>query len=120
MVVELSFTDPEFTMSGVSLPGIPFFVDRNMRLVNIPNRFLYEIAVIHGRTRSPKTWKTYGNHLYEFFSFLEENTLEWNQVDQAQIAIWRNTMLDRKLQDQRLTPEFGWFRISIDGHSVGT
>jgi site-specific recombinase XerD len=96
--VELSFTDPEFTMTGVSLPGIPFLVDRDMKLVNIPNRFLYEIAVIHGRTRSPKTWKTYGNHLYEFFSFLEENNLEWNQVDQAQIAIWRNTMLDRKLQ----------------------
>ena len=47
--------------------------------------------------RSPATWRTYAVHLYEYFSFLEENDLMWNQVDQEQITVWRNSMLDRDL-----------------------
>jgi Site-specific recombinase XerD len=96
--VELSFTGSEFKLNNVPFSGIPFLTNQDMRLVNVPNRYLYEIALVQGRTRSPRTWKTYGNHLYEFFSFLEENNLEWQQVDPVQIAIWRNAMLDRGLK----------------------
>lgn len=120
--MELSFTGPEFKLNNVSFSDIPFLTDQDMKLVNVPNKYLYEIALVHGRTRSPRTWKTYGNHLYEFFSFLEENNLEWQNVDQAQIAIWRNAMLDRGLRRStvnariRLVSDF--YRWSLRRHLI--
>jgi len=65
----------EFVMNGMAYPGITFLCDKEMELVSAPNQYLPYIAVIRGRTRSPKTWLTYGSHLYEFFSFLEANDL---------------------------------------------
>lgn len=120
--MELSFTGPEFKLNNVTFSGIPFLTDQDMKLVNIPNKYLYEIALVQGRTRSPRTWKTYGNHLYEYFSFLEENNLEWQQIDLAQIAIWRNAMLDRGLMRStvnariRLVSDF--YRWTLRRHMI--
>ena len=120
--MDLSFTGPEFKLNNVTFSGIPFLTDQDMKLVNVPNKYLYEIALVQGRTRSPRTWKTYGNHIYEFFSFLEENNLEWQQVDQAQIAIWRNAMLDRGLMRStvnariRLVSDF--YRWTLRRHMI--
>lgn len=91
------YTDENFKKMGASLPGIPFLANAEAELIEPANRYLFHIAAIRGRTRSPATWRTYADHLYEFFSFLEENGLVWNCVGQEQIAIWRNMMLSRGL-----------------------
>jgi len=95
--MRLFYTDEGFKKNGVSLPGIPFLADSAAELVDPANRYLFYVAVVRGRTRSPATWRTYADHLYEFFSFLEENDLPWGQVTQEQVAVWRNSMLDRRL-----------------------
>ncbi|WP_370678459.1 tyrosine-type recombinase/integrase [Comamonas sp. GB3 AK4-5] len=95
--MHLFYTDKSFELNGVSLPGIPFLANADAELIESANRYLFHIAVVRGRTRAPATWRTYANHLYEFFSFLEENTLFWSQVNQEHIAVWRNSMLDRDL-----------------------
>ncbi len=96
--MRLFFTDHTFYADGVSRVGIPFLADSKAVLVESANRYLYFVACIKGRTSSPATWRTYGEHLYEFFSFLEENNLDWNQVGEAQIAAWRNGMVTRGLK----------------------
>jgi site-specific recombinase XerD len=94
--MRLFLTNSEFSWQGVSRPGVPFLCDREMELVSAPNLYLRYVATVKGRTRSAKTWLTYGNHLYEFFAFLEANDLTWDAVNQSQIAAWRDAMLKRK------------------------
>ncbi len=94
--MKLFFTDSNFVAESVARPGIPFLCDKEMELVSAPNQYLRFVAIVKGRTRSEKTWSTYGNHLYEFFGFLEANGLPWDAVSQAQIAAWRDSMLERK------------------------
>lgn len=93
--MELFFTDNEFKVLEVGIPGVPILVDSEMRLATIPNRFLYHQAVIRGRTESPHTWRTYGSHLYEYLSFLEENGLAWDEVNETHLAAWRISMFER-------------------------
>lgn len=93
--MKLFFTGPEFVLNGASRPEIPFLLDDEMELVSAPNQYLRYIAMVKGRTRSKNTWQTYGNHLYEFFAFLEYNDLKWDTVNQTQIAAWRDAMLER-------------------------
>lgn len=66
-----------------------------MELVNAPNEYLRYVATVKGRTRSECTWATYGNHLYEYFSWLEANGLHWDVINQTHMAAWRDSMLER-------------------------
>ncbi|HJV50643.1 MAG TPA: tyrosine-type recombinase/integrase [Noviherbaspirillum sp.] len=96
--MRLFFTDNEFVWKGVARPNIPFLCDSEMELVSAPNEYLRYVAAVRGRTRSEKTWATYGHHLYEFFAFLEANDLGWDKVDQTHIAAWRDAMLERSCE----------------------
>lgn len=93
--MKLFLTDSSFVVAGVPRPNIPFLCDDEMELVPAANLYLRYIATIKGRTRSEQTWQTYGNHLLDFFGFLEANDLKWDTVEQTQIAAWRDAMLDR-------------------------
>jgi len=98
--VKLYYTDDEYVVAGVARPGIPFLCDKEMELVSAPNRYLDHLAIIRGRTRSPKTWKTYGEHLYEFFAFAEDNGIAWDTANEREIAAWRDSMLERGNKNQ--------------------
>lgn len=93
--MRLFLTDQTFKVHGQAYPGIPFMVDDEMVLADVPNAYLFHVAVVKGRTASPRTWETYGNHLYEFFGFLEANSLVWNHVNETHLAAWRDAMLER-------------------------
>lgn len=94
--MKLFFTDAEFCIEGLSRPDIPFLCDRCMELVEEPNRYLQYVATVRGRTQSPATWRTYGDHLLEFFAFLEDNELSWTEVTIQVLAAWRDGMLERR------------------------
>lgn len=94
--MRMYLTDGDFVWKGLARPNIPFLCNAEMELVAAPNEYLRFVATVKGRTRSKKTWVTYGNHLYEFFAFLEANELRWDTVNQSQIAAWRDAMLERK------------------------
>lgn len=93
--MKLYHTDSSYVVAGMKRPGIPFLCDGRFELVAAPNRYLDHIAVVRGRTRSPNTWKTYGEHLYDYFSFLEANELEWLTADDRTLAAWRDGMAER-------------------------
>lgn len=93
--MKLFFTDASFIVAGQPRPNVPFLCDSEMELVPAPNEYLRFVATVKGRTRSPNTWRTYGENLFEFFSFLEENGLAWDATNQTQIAAWRDAMLER-------------------------
>jgi integrase len=93
--MKLFFTDEEFRIDGLPRPGIPFLCDRHMELVPAPNWYLRHIATVSGETRAPATWRTYGDHLLEFFAFLEDNGLAWTDLTFQELASWRDAMLER-------------------------
>lgn len=93
--MKLFLSDAEFRIDGISRPGVPFLCDRLMELVAAPNRYLQFVATVRGRTKSPATWITYGNHLLEFFAFVEANELAWCDVTIGVVAAWRDAMLER-------------------------
>ena len=93
--MKLFYTDASFIVAGHPRPNIPFLCDTEMELVSAPNEYLRYVATIKGRTRSEKTWRTYGNDLLEFFAFLEGTDLAWDSVNQTQSAAWRDAMLER-------------------------
>jgi site-specific recombinase XerD len=95
--MELFYTGDDFTLQGIPHRGIPFLLDSTMREVVAVNDYLYHIAVVRGRTASPATWKAYAESLYDFFSYLEANDLEWRRVSSESIAVWRNAMVERRL-----------------------
>ena len=115
--MKLFLTGEEFVKNGVQYPGVPFLVDCEMELVAAPNHYLRYIAIVRGRTSAPKTWLTYGNHLYEYFAFLEANKLSWDAVNQTQIAAWRDSMLKRNCKrstvNQRLRCVHAFYDWSI-------
>ncbi|OEZ85316.1 tyrosine recombinase XerC [Janthinobacterium sp. HH104] len=93
--MQLFFTDSQFIWHGLPRPSVPFLCDEEMELVSAPNSYLRFIAAVNGRTRSVRTWHTYANHIYEFFSFLEANAIDWQLVTHPQVAAWRDGMIDR-------------------------
>lgn len=93
--MKMFFTDSSFFVAGQPYPRIPFLCDAEMELVTAPNEYLRYVATVKGRTPSKNTWRTYGDALFEFFAFLEDNGLSWNFVNQTQIATWRDAMLER-------------------------
>lgn len=105
--MKLFFTDGEFKVYGQPYPGIPYLVDNEMALASVPNDYLFNVAVVRGRTASPRTWATYGNHLYEFFGFLEANGLAWDAVNKTHLAAWRDSMLARGCKPSTVNQRIG-------------
>lgn len=77
--MRLLLTDETFTIEGLPYLDIPFLLDEEMRLAEQANAFLIHLAVHRGATESKTTWLTYGWHLYDYFSFLEANSLRWDR-----------------------------------------
>jgi len=65
-MVNLAFTNAAFRHHGVPLIGVPVLLNEDMRLVEGPQRWLFYIALDRGRTRSPATWRSYGEALYDW------------------------------------------------------
>lgn len=95
-----------------------------MVLAEHPNDYLFHVAVIRGRSSSPRTWKTYANHLYEFFGFLEANGFAWNHLNETHFAAWRDSMLERGCQrstvNQRLRCISAFYDWALKDGRIGT
>lgn len=115
--MRLFLTDNSFKIHGQVYTGVPFLVDDEMALVNAPNDYLFYVSVVKGRTASTNTWQTYGNHLYEFFGFLEANDLRWDNINQTHLAAWRDSMLARgcarSTANQRLSAVSNFYKWAL-------
>lgn len=112
--MRLFLTDETFKVHGQPYAGVPFMVDDEMVLADVPNDYLLHVAVVKGRTSSPKTWITYANHLYELFGFLEANRLQWDGINDTHLGAWRDSMLargcERSTVNQRLSAVLNFYR----------
>jgi len=92
-MAQLLFSTPAFRPDGSSVENVPILLDGRMRLVEPACAWLMHVALVRGRTRSPQTWRTYGEALYDWWQTLEANGWEWNKVGPSELAAYRDQML---------------------------
>lgn len=92
-MAQLLFTTDAFAPHGLARPGVPLLLDGEMRLIEPACAWLLHVALVRGRTRSPETWRTYGEVLYDWWQTLGANGWGWNEVGLAEVAAYRDRML---------------------------
>ena len=101
-------------MNGMSKPGIPFLVDRDMEPVDVVDRWFYHVALVSGKTRSKNTWESYGRTLYYYFQWLETLGKKWDEVEELDVASFRDSMLEYpNVNGKYCKPTTINYRISI-------
>jgi site-specific recombinase XerD len=89
------FTTEAFRPFGLPVPGVPMLLDGQMRLVEAASVWLMHVALVRGRTRSPQTWRVYGEALYDWWQTLEANGWAWDRIGLPEIAAYRDHWLSR-------------------------
>ena len=92
-MAELLFTTDAFRPLDRSVQGVPLLLDSGMRLIEPACSWLMHIALVRGRTRSPQTWRAYGEALYDWWQTLEANGWAWDRVSYHEVAAYRDRML---------------------------
>ncbi len=92
-MAELVFSTAVFRPLGRPVPGVPMLLDGAMRLIEPACAWLMHIALVRGRTRSPQTWRAYGEALYDWWQTLEANGWAWDRVGHREVAAYRDRML---------------------------
>lgn len=95
----------EFEIKGIPYPNFPLLTWTTTNLdLGIQNGMLFEEGLAflkyelirRGRVDSTSTWETYANHLAIFFSFCEDNELNWKDIkdddeeDEMLLAVFRD------------------------------
>ena len=75
--------------------NFPIIVSDDMAIIEPAFTWLLMLATVPGRSHSPETVRTYGEHLHDWFDSLEQSRIAWDQVSESEIAAWRNRMLER-------------------------
>ncbi len=92
-MAELLFTTDAFRPLDRSVRGVPLLLDNGMRLIEPACSWLMHVALVRGRTRSPQTWRAYGEALYDWWQTLEANGWAWDRVSYHEVAAYRDRML---------------------------
>ena len=92
-MAQLLFSTPAFRPDGSSVENVPMLLDARMRLVEPACAWQMHVALVRGRTRSPQTWRTYGEALYDWWQTLEANGWVWNEVGPGELSAYRDQML---------------------------
>src|SRR5258708_38604367 len=91
--MKLSYTNAAFADQGVRMPGVPVLLTDDMVMPEVPQHWLFYIALERGRTRSPATWRSYAEALYDWLQACQVNGWEWDQVDEGHLRAYRNLIL---------------------------
>lgn len=92
-MAELLFSAETFRPDGSSVVGVPMLLDAQMRLIEPACAWLMHVALVRGRTRSPETWRTYGEALFDWWQTVEANDWRWDGIGPGEIAAYRDNML---------------------------
>jgi Phage integrase, N-terminal SAM-like domain len=76
--------------------GRPFLLDSEMRWELEPNAFLTRMSIVSGKTRSPKTWRSYVYQLADWLNYCEKIGLGWRNVTELNIATYMNCRTSRR------------------------
>jgi site-specific recombinase XerD len=75
------------------MPGVPVILNDDMLIVEGPQRWLFYVALDRGRARSPATWRSYAEALFDWLQTCEANGWEWDDVEEGHLRAYRNQML---------------------------
>ena len=92
-MAELVFSTASFCPLGLATPDVPILLDAQMRLIEPGCGWFLHLALVQGRTRSPATWRTYAEALYDWWQTCEANGWPWDRVGYDEVAAYRNRML---------------------------
>jgi site-specific recombinase XerD len=92
-MVHLLYTTTDFKPEGIPSPNVPLLLGEEMELIKPVCLWFFHIALIKGRTRSPNTWRSYAEALYDWFQTCSVNNWQWDSVADGQLAAYRNHML---------------------------
>lgn len=76
-------SEPRFEVGGQSYESFPILVDASGRLVEVALLFFVQELLGRSGARDPKTWAAYGQHLYDYFGYLEAKELLWDSIPGA-------------------------------------
>jgi hypothetical protein len=93
VVAELVFSTSSFRPFGSSTSDVPILLDARMRLIEPACAWFLHLALVQSRTRSPATWRTYAEALYDWWQICEANGWKWNRIGYEEVAAYRNRML---------------------------
>lgn len=93
VVAELLFTTSSFRPFGLATLDVPILLDAQMRLIEPACAWFLHLALVQGRTRSPATWRTYAEALYDWWQTCEASGWKWDRIGYEEIAAYRNRML---------------------------
>ncbi|MBQ0318517.1 tyrosine-type recombinase/integrase [Enterobacter asburiae] len=81
--MRLVFATQDLTLANRSFEGFPLLIGADGWPVQPAQSFLWHILIKSGESLSTLTWEAYGRRLYDYFAFLEANTLAWNDETPA-------------------------------------
>ena len=81
--MRLVFATQDLTLANRSFEGFPLLIGADGWPVQPAQSFLWHILLESGESLSTLTWEAYGRRLYDYFAFLEANTLAWNDETPA-------------------------------------
>lgn len=95
--MNLIWATEDFSLKGRPYPGFPILLDDEMHSVLHANAFI-RYYLMRGRIGSEQSWPNTGRAMYDYFSFLEANSLEWNDVkrgeEQSLVGAYRDYCID--------------------------
>jgi integrase len=93
LMPQLIYTDTTFRPEGNPSPGVPLLLDEEMCLIEPVCLWFFHIALVRGRTRSPNTWRSYAEAIYDWFQTCFFNNWQWDSVTEYHLSAYRNSML---------------------------
>ncbi|WP_240537355.1 hypothetical protein [Vibrio sp. CUB2] len=98
----------EFKIKGLVYPNFPLLLwshtnedigTESGALFCEGHQFLEFLLIKNGRINSRESWKTYAAHLVSFFTFIEDNGLDWTDIaddgiTEMILAVYRDACLD--------------------------
>ena len=95
--MHLIWATQEFTLQTRPYPGFPILLDEEMRSAEAANAFM-RYYLMRGRIRSEQSWPSTGRAMYDYFSFLEAQGLDWRAVHRGDelslVGAYRDYCLD--------------------------
>lgn len=95
--MNLIWATEDFVLQRRPYPGFPILLDEEMRSVIPANAFLRHY-LMRGAIGSANSWPKTGRAMYDYFSFLEAQGLQWNDVpkgdEHSPVAAYRDYSLD--------------------------
>ncbi|MFM5878521.1 tyrosine-type recombinase/integrase [Aeromonas sanarellii] len=94
--MELIWATDDLVIAGRPYPGFPILLWDTMESC-VPVNCFFRHYLLRGAIGSTKSWPSVGRALYDFFSFLQANDIDWHNVDHREtksiVAAYRDYCL---------------------------